>query len=51
MRVFLGLVLRSSWLLVLCLLPGVGWTQAYFLAQLSGEQENPPVAGAGSGDA
>ncbi|MEZ4651815.1 MAG: CHRD domain-containing protein [Candidatus Eisenbacteria bacterium] len=42
-----------SWLLVLLLsvVPGAAWAQAYFVAQLSGNQENPPIAGSGSGTA
>ncbi|MCB9462180.1 MAG: CHRD domain-containing protein [Candidatus Eisenbacteria bacterium] len=41
------------WLLVLLfgMVPGAAWAQAYFVAQLSGNQENPPVAGSGSGTA
>ena len=47
-----GSLLRSLVLLAaLCLVPTTGWAQAYLVAQLSGNQENPPVAGTGHGTA
>lgn len=44
-------VVPTLLMLLSLLLPATSWAQAYFLAQLSGNQENPPIAGAARGTA